>query len=288
MKLLQFAAVLLVSCAAFAQANVQCVSFPCVIPITSAQCPSGLPCSLTVTTGIKFKVGDKVFVTHIDKVAVRTQAALSAPMIGTQPYGRTGMVVGGPVTDTAGDNKIRWQIDFAVGVDGWAVQDYLEKSAIQPATSKFIAGDRVTVLADGVSVRSAPFLSATLLGKQSAGALGTVVAGPNIDPADGLNRYNVNFDSGADGWAGDQYLTKSSIPVPVAKSVTLKWFAPATDGAASYNLYRSGVKIGSVSGSSLTFTNTAVPSGTYSYSARTVDAAGHESVDSNVVSVTIP
>ncbi len=79
-----------------------------------------------------------------------------------------------------------------------------------------------------------------------------------------------------------------SVAIPVTKSVQLNWVAPASDGAASYNLYRGGVKVGSVSGSNLTFTNTAVSSGTYSYTARTVDSSGHESVDSTSVSVTIP
>src|ERR1043166_5533859 len=45
--------------------------------------------------------------------------AQSGAILGTQPRGANGTLVGGPVKDSLGDNHIRWQVDFDSGVDGW-------------------------------------------------------------------------------------------------------------------------------------------------------------------------
>lgn len=70
-------------------------------------------------------------------------------------------------------------------------------------------------------------------------------------------------------------------------SVTLNW-SPATDNIAvtKYNIYRDGVKVNSVSGTT-TYTDTSLSSGTtYVYNVTALDAAGNESLKSLSVSVT--
>ena len=60
------------------------------------------------------------------------------------------------------------------------------------------------VSAGPLNVRSSPSTAGALLGTQAINAQGTIIGGPTI--ADGYTWWNVNFDSGADGWAVENYL----------------------------------------------------------------------------------
>jgi hypothetical protein len=89
--------------------------------------------------------------------------------------------------------------------------------AVIPASvgNKFLIGDRVDVIPDGpanpggnITVRATPATSGVLLGIQGPGAAGTVVGGPVLDTSDQTTRYNINFDTGVDGWAIELYLEK--------------------------------------------------------------------------------
>lgn len=99
---------------------------------------------------------------------------------------------------------------------------------------KFKAGDRIVVLTGGVNVRATPALAGTLLGAKTAGTLGVILAGPVLDPADGLNRWNVNFDSGVDGWAGETMLGPSTLPLPSVTfdTLTLSFASPINTDSA--------------------------------------------------------
>ncbi len=84
-----------------------------------------------------------------------------------------------------------------------------------------------------------------------------------------------------------------SIPANVATAatssqVTVTWNASTDDvGVALYRVKRNGVELGTTA--ALTYTDSAVAVGlTYSYSVLAQDAAGHQSAESTVVSVTIP
>ena len=69
-------------------------------------------------------------------------------------------------------------------------------------------------------LRTEPSVKAPLAGTQPKGARGTIVSGPIVDTAgDRLIRYNVDFDSGVDGWAAAPYL--DSIGLSPVASVTL-------------------------------------------------------------------
>jgi hypothetical protein len=92
----------------------------------------------------------------------------------------------------------------------------------------------------------------------------------------------------ASQWSFYATMIPGTIIPPTIHSVVLNWVAPVTDGAARYNLYRSGVKVGNVAGSILTFTDKPVTSGTYTYAATTVDSSGNESIQSNTVALTVP
>ncbi len=153
---------------------------------------------------------------------IRNAAKASATLLGTQPAGAVGTVVAGPVTDATGDKLTRWQINFDTGVDGWAAQDYLDQtaSAPAPAPAKFTVGQRVQGANGGANVRSAPKASATQVGTQPDASAGFVVAGPVLDSTgDKLVRWQINFDTGVDGWAAQDYLAASTVPAPAASVV---------------------------------------------------------------------
>jgi len=75
-----------------------------------------------------------------------------------------------------------------------------------PPSTKFQLNDRVEVSSGPLNVRSTPSTGSTILGTQATGALGTIVGGPTY--ADGFHWWNVNYDSGADGWSVEDFLVK--------------------------------------------------------------------------------
>jgi len=79
---------------------------------------------------------------------------------------------------------------------------------------KFVIGSRVRVVPEGALARSSPGFGTNgsgdnLLGSHVSGELGTVIGGPQT--ADGYIWWNVNYDSGADGWT-----TEPNIDVYIA------------------------------------------------------------------------
>jgi chitodextrinase len=90
--------------------------------------------------------------------------------------------------------------------------------------------------------------------------------------------------------------TPPTVPVITSSSakssteIDLSWSA-STDaaGVTGYQILRNGSAIGTVSGTTLTYANTALsPSTTYTYTVKAFDAAGNYSAASNSVSVTTP
>jgi hypothetical protein len=62
-----------------------------------------------------------------------------------------------------------------------------------------------------VTVRKNPSTSARKLGTQPSGALGTITSGPRT--GSGYTWWQVNFDTSADGWVIQNYLTASTLAV---------------------------------------------------------------------------
>lgn len=71
-----------------------------------------------------------------------------------------------------------------------------------------------------------------------------------------------------------------------SSSIALAWNASTDNvGVTGYDIYRNSTLIGSVSGSTLTYTNTGLPAGTtYTYFVKAKDAAGNASPASNSIS----
>ena len=90
-------------------------------------------------------------------------------------------------------------------------------SSVPPPT--YVVGARVQT-SKTVNVRASGTLTGTLLGTQASGVAGTIVAGPVL--ADGFTWWQINYDSGVDGWSGEDNLTSSSAAVPPSAPTGLK------------------------------------------------------------------
>gem|GEM_PF-6311060 len=78
-------------------------------------------------------------------------------------------------------------------------------------STKFNLNDRVKTNA-ALNVRATPSTGGILLGTQPINSLGTITGGPTF--ADSYWWWNVNYDSGADGWSVEDYLDKANNPTP--------------------------------------------------------------------------
>jgi hypothetical protein len=81
----------------------------------------------------------------------------------------------------------------------------------------FKIGDRIQLSAN-TNVRTTGSLSGTLIGTQPASAEGTIIAGPVS--ADNITWWQINYDSGSDGWSGSNHFTLSSSPKPIETNPT--------------------------------------------------------------------
>ena len=79
--------------------------------------------------------------------------------------------------------------------------------------------DRVQVVNGSSNVRSTA--AGSVLGTQAAGSLGTVVTGPTVASLSGTSYtwWNVNFDSGVDGWVADIGLATVAL-VPIISGIS--------------------------------------------------------------------
>jgi hypothetical protein len=80
-----------------------------------------------------------------------------------------------------------------------------------PNPNKFSVGDRVQTTAK-LQVRKSPCTNngqCKVLGSQASGAKGTVIGGPT--KANGYTWWNIKYDTGADGWSVENYLTKITV-----------------------------------------------------------------------------
>jgi len=87
-----------------------------------------------------------------------------------------------------------------------------------PQTStKFTQGDRVRVT-ETMNVRAGASANSALRGAQPAGALGTITGGPTANG--GYFWWNIDYDTGADGWSVEDYLVKRETPASYTLTVT--------------------------------------------------------------------
>ena len=91
-----------------------------------------------------------------------------------------------------------------------------------PVETEFAIGDRIKLTA-ATSIRSSGTSSSNVLGSQSANATGTIVGGPVGPDSSDVIWWQVNWDTGVDGWAGEvNYgkLTGALAPLEEAPTIT--------------------------------------------------------------------
>ncbi|MEK7552776.1 MAG: hypothetical protein AAB505_01570, partial [Patescibacteria group bacterium] len=133
--------------------------------------------------------------------------------------------------------------------------DYSAGTVIIPS-NKFTIGDRVVTNLADVSVTSGP-PSFIVIGSQSLGAIGTVVAGPYWD--EDRFMWGVNFDSGVDGSVSEARLSRPdtvrlSVGVSPTSGGTVQ-FSPAGQVLPQGHMYERGTVV----------TMTAVPASGYGF-----------------------
>jgi hypothetical protein len=83
-------------------------------------------------------------------------------------------------------------------------------------TANFSRGDRVIVVTT-VNVRATP--NGAIVGKQSAGATGTLIGGP-IN-ANGYTWWNIDYTTGINGWTAEDFMQQASVSVSSNTLTTL-------------------------------------------------------------------
>lgn len=147
-----------------------------------------------------FVIGQRIATTRATNV--RASGALGGTLLGTQGAGAKGTITTGPVT---ADGITWWQVNYDQGSDGWSGADNFTLSG-------FAIAERIEVWRN-TNVRGSGKLSGTLLGTQGTGNAGTVIAGPVT--ADNITWWQVNYDTGADGWSGADNFIGTGKPAPV-------------------------------------------------------------------------
>lgn len=80
-------------------------------------------------------------------------------------------------------------------------------TVVIPPAATFAVGDRIQI-SKNTNVRDAAALSANLLGVQISNATGTIIGGPVGIDANNITWWQVNYDSGTDGWSGQDNFVK--------------------------------------------------------------------------------
>jgi hypothetical protein len=126
-----------------------------------------------------FFFGDRVKTTK--KANIRSGANGTTTMIGTQPAGAVGTIVGGPVLGTS-DRVLRWHVDFDQGLDGWTAEPYAGLTKISTSAAPAVA--MVDVNPDSVSVviGSAVQLTAAALDGAGGNVLNQTMTWTSRDP----------------------------------------------------------------------------------------------------------
>jgi len=237
-------------------------------------------------------------------------------------YGGFPPIAGGtPCPDTDNDGMPNaWEVtngfnpsvgnNNAAGTGGYTqLENFLAGEsgpAVVPAPqgeNKFAVADRVSVTSTTANVRATP--GGTLLGTQALNSQGAVTAGPT-PTANGVIWYNINFDTGVDGWVGQDVMERvidSGMPPTVAitspvngqtvSGAAFEIIGGASDnvGVAGYQLKLDGANLGAedTSGStsySFLWNTTVVSNDPHTLTAVARDAAGNQTT-SAPISVTV-
>jgi hypothetical protein len=176
--------------------------------VSSIVSGTGIGTALAPTSSLV--IGSRVQVVN---GAMNVRATAGGTLLGTQPVGAFGRIVGGPqlaaISGSGSTTKYTyWQIDYESGVDGWSGQDNLVLAPPPPVGMTI--GSRVQVVKEVINVRATA--GGTLLGTQPVGAFGRIVGGPQLAAISGSGNttkytyWQIDYGTGVDGWSGQDNL----------------------------------------------------------------------------------
>ncbi len=147
--------------------------------------------------------------TAVSSSQINLSWSASAGATGYNVY-RSGVKIASTTSTSYPDTGLQPQTGYSFRVEAYngagtsAKCSAVSATTWPPLSTKFAIGDRVTATAK-VGVWATPS-SSSRVGIQNQGAKGTVTGGPVYSSKRWL--WNVNFDSGPDGWLHEEYLTK--------------------------------------------------------------------------------
>ena len=156
------------------------------------------------------------------------------------------------------------------------------------SSTKFSINDRVQVSSGPLNVRSTA--NGTLLGTQATNALGTVIGGPTN--AGGYNWWNINYDSGVDGWSAEDYLIKYITSATPTVSISANPTSVTSGSASTLSWSSANATVCTASGAwsgtkATSGSQTVSPTATTIYTL-TCTGTGGTASQSTTVSVTAP
>ncbi len=204
-----------------------------VIDTAAPSVPSGLSAAAISTTQISMNWN-----TSTDNVGVTgytiTRDGVTIGTSTTTSYTNTGLLASTTYVYTVS------AFDAAGNVSGQS----LPVSKTTLSQSVFPLNARIKTTAK-VNVRSSASITTNILGTQTVGSVGTVVAGPNS--GSGYTWWQINFDSGVDGFVVEKYLTLLNPNPPLVESASGSTATPGsgvlTDSAGNLWRVTSGKKV---------------------------------------------
>ncbi len=238
---------------------------------TGGTCSGTGTCTVTMNTNqsvtasfstpvLPFAINNNVQVINVANINVRNGAGTSALILGTQPLGTAGTIIGGPIVASG---FTWWNINYATGIDGWSGQDNLVVTSVGTTGTIYTLTTPTTT---GGSVSGA--------GTYTSGQVVTVTASPAT---------GYTFSS----WSGDctgtsttctltmnanKTATANFTQTPTTTFMLTAAKSPSTGGVIS------GIDAASTafpSGTAVTLT--AVPNSDYTFSSWSGDCSGTSS-----------
>ena len=178
---------------------------------------------------------------------------------------------------TATGNQVT--LTWTASTDDWYVAGYRIFRDGQPLNSTPLAnvGGTVLTYTDAVVPPGPHTYTVAAFDSASPRGLGLSIV-DQLFAGFGLPYGNLSAES-LPVSVGQADVTTPSVPVNLvattgSDSATLTWSASTDDvGVASYTVYRDGTEVGTVGGSTLTYTDSGLAVGTYTYTVDAVDGA---------------
>jgi chitodextrinase len=170
------------------------------------------------TTAPSIPSGLSTFVVSSSQINLSWTASTDNVAVTGYRIYRAGMQIGTSATNSYSNTSLSPSTLYLYTVSAYdAAGNTSNQSSPTSATTLLVSSPSVAFTTSqriqttsNLNVRATASASGTLLGTQSLGSLGTIISGGTL--ADGLYWWNVNYDSGVDGYSAENYLASYTAP----------------------------------------------------------------------------